>query len=580
MNPLKALVETALLGTQRTPLPSAPLPSAPLSDLETQNSSLDRLLTQLTTENHEEELLSAAALVGLYTSAGQLPVRLRDWPQPKAAPSQPQDAERPICNLEASRCLTMMLDSQFTEMLPEFLRALSQANLSASEELLPALLDRGIRATSQRPLIEQAIGQTGQWLAHQNPAWAYATVEAKEWDGLSKLWRKEGSVTSRQALLRQARELDPQLGRQLLESSWKSEQPHNRTGFIRVLEIGLSMADEPFLEAALDDRNRTVRRKAAELLSRLTASRLCKRMAANSETLLTWLHDEKQKAPMIGVSFPKEITPQMVRDGVLLRKTKGNSRARSSQLVELIHAVPLDVWCQRWQKSPEEIVAAAQKSRWPRTIISGFAQAALRQRNLQWAAILLRADRYTLSTINLIPLLSEEKFLIHLTEIAATTNAQEPLDKNSTLVRVLRKWTQPWSEAISRIWLHHQLRHLQLVLQLVEERTANQPAPEKSTKEATTGRAEEVITKGFSSADSLLRTLIKQFAVYASPSLIDEIIDNLLPYANINGAWNKSIHQSVAILRFRRRMLKAVDASMTKAIKSASDANAIGRENE
>ena len=562
---ITTLVEAALLGTQR----------AKLSNLQASSPQLNELLNQLKSANDEQKLLSAAAAIGLYATVGQLPARRLDVPPP----TTPAEGRHPICGREATRCLTMMLDNQFVEALPEFLTSLHQANQRAPEELLPALLDRGARTAPQRRLIEKITGPTGQWLAHQNPAWAYAAPETRSWDGLSKLWRKEGSATSRQALLRQTRESNPELGRQLLESTWKSEQPTNRAWFIRVLETGLSMADEPFLEAALDARNNTVRRKAAELLSRLTDSRLCKRMTINSESVLIWSEEEEssesdlaqdekggeEAAPMLGVRFPDKISPQMARDGVLPRDSKKSSRIRGSQLTEMIQAVPLEKWCQRWQKTPEEIIAAAQKSRWPRTIIGGFALAALRQKNVAWAEILLNADQYTLSTINLIPLLSDEAFTAIVTELDAAAAPDELLDKNSVLIRVLRKWARPWSEPIGRIWLRQQLRHLQLE----EAKAANATAvaespPEKSEAEEQTKEPvkDAAAKKRLVRSDSLLHTLNKQSAINAPPALIDEIIDQLLPYATLTEAWKKSIDQAVALLRFRRRMLNALEVSL------------------
>jgi hypothetical protein len=56
---------------------------------------------------------------------------------------------------------------------------------------------------------------------------------------------------------------------------------------IALLSIGLSDADEPFLDAALDDRSAAVRRVAADLLARLPASRRSARMADRLRPLVS-----------------------------------------------------------------------------------------------------------------------------------------------------------------------------------------------------------------------------------------------------------------------------------------------------
>ncbi|HZW07196.1 MAG TPA: DUF5691 domain-containing protein, partial [Phycisphaerales bacterium] len=64
----------------------------------------------------------------------------------------------------------------------------------------------------------------------------------------------------------------------LVASSWKADGADERRKFVEVLGEGATVADEPFLEAALDDRSKLVRQAAARALSLVDGSRLVARV--------------------------------------------------------------------------------------------------------------------------------------------------------------------------------------------------------------------------------------------------------------------------------------------------------------
>jgi hypothetical protein len=132
------------------------------------------------------------------------------------------------------------------------------------------------------------LGKRGRWLARQNPDWAYAVAgEVPDEPGaIDEAWTT-GTPEARVALLRQLRQADPARGRELLASTWKTDGPEDRAAFLKAFEIGLGPDDEPFLEAALDDRRKEVRAAAIELLTRLPGSRLVRRMIERVAPLLS-----------------------------------------------------------------------------------------------------------------------------------------------------------------------------------------------------------------------------------------------------------------------------------------------------
>ena len=64
-----------------------------------------------------------------------------------------------------------------------------------------------------------------------------------------------------------------------MESTFKDETWEDREAFVQRFAAGLSDADEPFLEAVLDDSRKAVRVAAAELLRRLPRSAYAQRAA-------------------------------------------------------------------------------------------------------------------------------------------------------------------------------------------------------------------------------------------------------------------------------------------------------------
>lgn len=512
MSQLAQFVKVALLGTQRAAVPEL-APESPLAGKLPIQPNADP----------ESKLLDVAAAISLYEQVGQRVGQISAPPLAGAGPTDPW----PACGPAPARRLAEIIDGRFQELLPEFLTALAQAQQRVPPQFLPNLLDRAAKLASLRPLLLPVLGQSGRWLAAQNPNWAYAAPEIDTWEGLTGHWREAGPAM-RQTLLRQLRYLDPDRGRQLLESGWKTEAPASRALLIKTLEIGLTLADEPFLETALDDRSLVVRRKAAELLACLPTSRLCRRMTTNAGHLLRW--DPAQPQP-IAVDFPHQLNAQMLRDGVSLPQTKNLAQARSIQIVDMLGAVPLDHWTTKWDASPARIVASALDGRWPRTLIQGFTRAAERQNHSAWAETLLRQDNFTASTIRLVSVLAPAAFAGLVQEMSPQTAR---LDKDSILLKLFQKWPYPWSETTVEIWLAHLRRHIE------QDSAAKTPEP-------------------------TLRTTLRQFGKLCPPALVNPVAETLRPITTGGSVWASPVQEMVWLLKFRQAMLAEIkDVSQIK----------------
>ena len=163
-----------------------------------------------------------------------------------------------------------MLDGGFRAVLSEWLGLVADAGRLVPPARLPGLLAAASAGAALRPATVEVTGERGRWLGGLNPAWAWAAGGADPND--TETWTT-GSSAARRLLLGRLRATDPAAARDLLQSTWATETPEDRAAFVAVLATGLSVDDEPFLEAALDDRRKEVRQNAAALLWRLPESR-------------------------------------------------------------------------------------------------------------------------------------------------------------------------------------------------------------------------------------------------------------------------------------------------------------------
>ncbi|MCB1769706.1 MAG: hypothetical protein KDJ31_08430, partial [Candidatus Competibacteraceae bacterium] len=324
------LATCALLGTER---------QAP--QLTAGESALGDLLSRLDGEDREDTLLRAAGTLALWRRAGQ---KLASDPRPLSPPCPPD--EIPVCDARASEHLTLMLQGHYVELLPEWLMLLRETGRRVPEEYLPALLDVGAKQTELRPALLPVLGQRGRWLARHQTVWSFAVETDDE-----HLWQT-GQFEERLALLRQLRAAQPERALELLTATWKEEIVRHRKPFLQVLADGLSMADEPFLETVLDDRNAEIARITADLLARLPESRLAQRLTAQALALLRLVPGKRDR---LDVSLPDDDTA-LARDGVTGSPPAASVKLgeKAWRLSQIIGAVPPAAWQQEWQRTPAQ----------------------------------------------------------------------------------------------------------------------------------------------------------------------------------------------------------------------------------
>jgi hypothetical protein len=370
------LTQTALLGTERQPVSIPPA----------SNSLLGRLQSQLDLNQRERSLLSLAALSGLHEQIGS-PALHENAPFPE--PCRPEKHSR--AGERAGAILLRTVDGEFTELLPEWLKLAASLGVIAPAEALPALLNVGACRPEQREEILPVLGERGHWLACQHPEWAWVGGEGGEED---EVWHT-GERPARLLFLRRLRRVQPAHARELLANSWREETPEDRAAFIATFESGLNREDEAFLESALDDKRKEVRRNAAALLARLPASALVKRAFERAKLLVrlaaplagSVLKLKRAKPARVEVTLPAECDKTMQRDGIEPKPPQGFGE-RAWWLTQCLEITPLDFWTAEWNATPAEILAASEQGEWKKELLEAWSRSAIRQQNAAWAEAL------------------------------------------------------------------------------------------------------------------------------------------------------------------------------------------------
>jgi hypothetical protein len=163
------------------------------------------------------------------------------------------------------------------------------------------------------------------------------------------------------------------------------------------LQIGLSADDEPFLEAALDDKRKGVRQAAAECLARLPGSAHAKRNLARLAGLIVM---EEAKGGLLGrfrsrkltVQLPAALDKAAVRDGLEAKPPAARKVGeRAFWLEQMVELVPPRYWCERFSCDAPTFVAAALATDHASELLSALSLASTRYPDVEFIGALCDA---------------------------------------------------------------------------------------------------------------------------------------------------------------------------------------------
>ena len=513
MNIWQDLVKTAVVGTQRQQL-----------KIITQDNQLGEVLNRLDRNDKEASLLGAAGAIYLYQKAGKLTAI-----DPKKNDETCDLDDLPFCSQDSEQHLGMILSGEYSAFLPEWLTLLAEAKKVVSPKYLPELLTLGKRQNHFRKDILPVLGKRGIWLAAQNPDWNYVSGEDAD-----KIW-KSGSLEARIKLLKELRQSEAgkgrsthqRCGRSQLQNIWSKERAPERASLLEVLEVGLSVDDEPFLEDALNDRSKQVRDVAARLLAQIPESKLVQRMIERVRPLLNL------DSNGIEVILPKNCTLEMTQDGIDESKYIPSLGEKASLLLQMVAFVPPSIWSDDWKKTPDELIKIIKKSKWEKLFLEAWAIATVRSQDTAWAEAFLKvsaklsknlsnSDDLIQKMLKILPYSEVQHLILYVLQ----QNPNTPFNSGNPAFPLLVHTPYIWNEEISRAVISSIKRHFE--------------------------SNHQVNSWQFDSA-------LGHFSVKIAPSIYHEAAENItFEESEIHESVIKTIDKFLAKLQFRYEMKQAI----------------------
>ncbi|MDN5857262.1 MAG: DUF5691 domain-containing protein [Pseudonocardia sp.] len=357
------LVAAATVGTGTRPVAITTLPGAAADHVGA-----------ISAQEPAAALLDAAALLLARQRAGLVPDPAGATGRPPAVP----DTAPELTPLGAE-VLARRLAARDALLVPALLDATAAAGRLVPPPLLPALLEAATRTRGLRGVTARVGGRRARWLAGLRPEWSWFAEPPTEPDD-PWVWHTGGRA-ARQAHLAALRASDPAAARELLGAGWPRETGDDQAAFLAVLRTGLGAADEPFLEAALDDRAAGVRATAAGLLAVLPGSGYAQRAADRARPALELR--QSVRGPVLVPVPPPRWTPVMGRDGIPNDPPRGTGIPPSAWwLVQVIARAPLAAW-------GDEHIGTAVTGDLAPEVHAGWRAAARREGDQRWITVLL-----------------------------------------------------------------------------------------------------------------------------------------------------------------------------------------------
>ena len=429
---MDTIVTTALVGTEQQSSP----------DIAT-GTEIDKLTTQLAGEDIERRILLTAGALAFYRLAGQVAAPAPTLPE-RALPET-----LPACSAKVAQILANLLQGEHNDLLPEAYTLLEKAHLRLPFELLLLALVQGTRNPGIRPHLLPILGERGYWLCQFNTAWSWVNQLRLETQqvlptDIETVWQ-EGSGEQRAEVLRRVRVADPSKALEWLKAVWKKEKVDVRTTFLSTLTIGLSIADQPFLEQALDDRGENVRREAAQLLTRLTTSPQALSLLARADELLQYENGK------LSVTPPASIEKAWMQDVTMLKPAENESTSKSYWLHQALSRVPPAHWEERFSASPSQILRAISESEWSSEVMNALAAAAILHMNTRWFSPLV--DWY-MQRAEASPDSNQDvsyyyALLSRLPQREAESRVRQQLARQDYSLQSVRSLPTPWSDEFS-----------------------------------------------------------------------------------------------------------------------------------
>ena len=386
----------------------------------------------------EHRLLASAAVTDALGRAGTT------LPPPRGADPVAAPEVRPVTSERATQLLTLLLTqppvskTARDELVVEWLRLANGAGQRVPWRLLPLLLDFAAARRRVANAIGGSLGERGRWLVGLNETWTGLIDGDAERVHAPVDWVAAGpTMSSAEAVTAFAlgRRADATVARELLEEQWSIVSAKVRADALRALGPGLSTADEPLLERALDDKAKSVREAAASMLDRLPGSARATRMAERLRRLVTV---RGTLVRHLEVDVPDAPDASAVRDG-LTAPAKGVSPTPTLWLSQIVRGAPLSVWTDVTGRGP----GATLKMVRDKDVLAWLVEAVIQHRDREWAVACVDHGVPDPQLLWLLPTEHRARLLT-----ASVTQASRDRDLRGLLAEAPRPWPDDLGRAV------------------------------------------------------------------------------------------------------------------------------------
>jgi hypothetical protein len=392
----------------------------------------------------EASLLDLAAIATARRRAGRRPDRATaDQEAPAGPDHMPEVPAEPVATLSVLLAGHAKVPGGPGGLMKEWFERCAAARRRLPHRHLLAVLGLAESRPELRPAVAAIVDERGRWLARRLGTWPWVErlhsdlfdPAAHDSDAVTVTgigtWRT-GTAAERTEVLRALRRRRPDRARALVEETWATDGAAERVTHAEALAVNLTMADEPFLETALDDRSKLVRAVAVRLLERLPGSRRAARMAARA---LPLVRSSDRVPHRVEMDFPAEPDAGSRRDGITDTRDEPMGLA-AWWAVQMVAGTSLPTWEAHLGAAPGVLL---QRASGCDHLLVGWRRAASAQRHPGWCTALFRSQPRP----ELLALLDADDAAGLLTEVMDRVADRQ-------LQPLLSATAGPWSPALSR----------------------------------------------------------------------------------------------------------------------------------
>jgi hypothetical protein len=355
-------------------------------NMESCANQLKRLSGGLQFEKPESQLLLHFGMCDIERRAGYVPDKM---PVIEAVTAPPETT--PVCDVQALSQLHWLMQGALWGMMPVWIDKFTERELRLPPEWLSFFLQENTDYIYTISVLMPLLGERGRWFieAAECPEWQ-PLLKQEPTDDYDNILR----ISSDHDTLINLRLENPQQGLAWLEERWSSFDFHWKYWFVDALQYGLGAYDEAFLwERLLEDSNENYRDDmaciAARLLTQLPQTERGQWLIETAANAAILSHEFQE--PIFDFRWSQkfsDLPTYQTQDCITPLQEKFSG---TLSLMNVVHFVPLDYWCQQWDCTPFELIDAALRGGHANAFISGWYWRTLQEKHAEFAhALLLR----------------------------------------------------------------------------------------------------------------------------------------------------------------------------------------------